>query len=100
MNKFKVLKYHDFALMKLVIHPFVIYYVLLNFISFIASSVAYVYQNASQVDIALRASPFIFGACQAFGMFYTYGMNLSEMQAVHSKLNKISGKIVEGMFCI
>lgn len=98
MNKFKVLKYHAFAVNKLKMCPFITYYILLNFLAFIASNVVFVHQNISKFDIALRACVFVFGACQATGMFYSYGIHLTKMQAVHSQLNEIVGKSVEGKF--
>lgn len=98
MNKFKVLKYHDFALTKLLIYPSVTYYILLNLIAFVASSIVFVYQNISQFDVALRACIFVFGVSQTVGMFYSYGTNLSRIQAVHAKLNEIINKTILGKF--
>lgn len=99
MNRFRVLEYHAFAVNKLKEYPFITYYILLNFLAFIVSNVVFVYQNKLQFDIALRACVFVFGACQATGMFYSYGINLTEIQAVHSKLDEIIIKTVEGKFC-
>lgn len=96
MDKFKVLKYHDFALTKLILYPLIARYILLNLIAFLASSIVFVYQNTSEFDDVLRACFLIFGTCQAIGMFYSYGANLSEIQTVHSKLNEIIGKIAKG----
>lgn len=98
MAKFKVLKYHDFALNKLIIYPLITHYILLNLILFLSSSIVFVYQITSKFDEAIRACFLIFGTCQAIGMFYSYGRNLSEIHAVHSKLNGIIRKIAEGEF--
>lgn len=100
MVKFKVLKYLDFALEKLITYPLISYYVLLNLIAFIASSIVFVYQNISHYDIALRACLFIFGVSQTVGMFYSYKTNLNRIQDVHSQLNEIVDKSAEGKFYI
>lgn len=99
MVKFTVLKYHDLAVTKLVIYPFVKYFILLNLVAFVASSIMFVYQNISQFDVVLRALIFIFGTCQSIGMFYSYGTNLTKIQAVHFKLNEMFEKTIEGKIC-
>lgn len=92
-----MLKYHNFALNKLISHFFIKYFILLNSAAFIVQNFVFVYLNTSQFDAVLGSCIYIFGICQSAGMFLCYAFNLNKIQAVHIELQKIIDKIVEGM---
>lgn len=106
MNEFIEFKYHKSIWSKLRIYPtqcenennaffkaFSSYFILLVLITFNISSGTFVYENASQFTVALRACLFITGISQAIGMFYNYGLKLNEIQAVHIELQEIIDKM-------
>lgn len=108
---FNVFKYHKIALIKLRIYPtsaqnkinvffksFASYYILIVLIAFIISSIVFVVQNLSEFTDALRSCMFIFGVCQAIGMFYYYGINASKMQTVHIKLQETIDEMIKGKY--
>lgn len=100
MEKFKVLKYHDFVLNKLIIYPFTSHFILVDLTAFIVLNAVFVYQNTSQFDAVLGACIFIFGIGQSVGMFFCYAINLSEIQTVHMEIQKIIDKLIEGMISL
>lgn len=114
MEKFKVLKNHEFVLNKLGLQTglskpfrtktnvffksFAIYYILLNIIVFEISCSFFIYQNASDFNNALRTGFHIVAVFQILGMFLVYGANINKIWAVHFKLQELTDQANGGMY--
>lgn len=110
MEKFKVLKYNECMLFKLgifrnqfplkPINGFfkskIIVYNLIVSMSFLISSLVFANKNMTDFNVTLRACSFAIGTIQASGMFISFGLNTTEIQAVHLKLQKLVDKSIEG----
>lgn len=109
MKEFTVFTYHKFALTKLrmcsvfienasnvFFKSFTTRYILFILILLAVSGVVFVRDNTSELTIALHACISIIGVIQAIGMFYCYGINMTKIQSVHFKLQKIVDETVKG----
>lgn len=98
MKTFEVLKDYQFASAMLRTHSFINYCILFSLISFIVSAATFVYENLSELTVALRACNFIFFGIQTVGMFFSYAISLNKIHVVHAELQEIIDKTVEGTF--
>lgn len=109
MKKFKVLAYNEYAFVKVGVystrndnnvfyHSFSPYYILFNLIIFVIAGVntVFIFLNVSEINDALRTAISTLAAAQTVGMFLSYGMNTSKMQALHFKLQKNVDKTFAG----
>lgn len=67
--------------------------------AYAVASAVFVFENLSDFSLALRAGMFIVSASQANGMFFCYGINVNEIQIVHTKLQEIVDEISERKQC-
>lgn len=109
-KRFNAFKYHRLFLTQLGIYPtqsqsssivffksWGSYYVLLTLSTVFISASVFMYENLSEFTVAVRQSILIIATVQCVGMFFYFGINVNEIHAVHSKLQEIIDKIVEGM---
>ena len=108
MAKFKVLKHHEFILTKVGIienplgetkNPFVshlksaiVHYSLFIMVTFIISSLLFVWQNYAQLNDTLRSCSFIVALTQSISMFLIFRSNAENVQVVHNKLQELANK--------
>lgn len=111
MEKFKVLKRHEFVLNKLGFNSkhsqsetnvffksFASYYILINCIIFEVSCLFFIYQNASDFNVVLRTSFHFLAVYQVYGMFFCYGINIDKIWAVHFKLQELTDRATGGLY--
>lgn len=99
-----VFKYHTFVLAKILriyriaseddkfnvfFKSFTPYCVQIILFIYVLTGSAFVYENISDITLALRACIFIIGVIQAMCMFYCYGTNASNIKIVHIRLKEI-----------
>lgn len=64
--------------------------------AFNATSAVFLYQNVSDIVIALRAAMTILGTIQALGMFISVGCEIDKVKMVHQKLQSIVDQAAKG----
>lgn len=72
------------------------YYISFNMLAFIATSVAFVYQNVSNFMVVLRTLMVIVGTSQALGMFLYIGRKIIKVKMLHQKLQAIVDRTARG----
>lgn len=110
-TRFKALKHNEYMLFKIgvfrnqfpkksIVNNFfkslLIYYFVLVSTTFIISGAMYACQSVVGFSATLRASFFAIGTVQAVGIFISFGINTSKVQAVHLKLQKIVDESSKG----
>lgn len=114
MSSFKVLKLNEMLMVWLRIYPYPLtadsipindffqsiasYYISLIMLAYNVTSGVFLYQNASDIVIALRTSLTIVGTCQSLGMFLTVGCKIDKVKLLHRKLQAIVDQAAEGIF--
>lgn len=74
-----------------------VYYIAFNMLAFIATSVAFSYQNLTNFIVVLRTAMVIVGTSQALGMFLCIGCKIIKIKMLHQKLQAIVDQTVKGM---
>lgn len=113
MSSFKVLKLNELVMVRLRIYmrqladpigdffeSISMYYIAFNMLAFIATSMTFVYQNASNIMIALRTMMVVVGTSQALGMFLCIGSNVTTVKMLHIKLQTIVDQTAKGTLII
>lgn len=111
-SPFKVLKLNEQFMVWLRIYPHPIsditdadndffksittYCISFNDLAFITTSSVFVYQNASNIMVALRTTMVIIGTSQAFGMFLYVGCKIDKVKMLQIKLQEIIDKTALG----
>lgn len=109
MSTFKVLNLNELVMVRLRIYTrrltdtvsdffesISMYYIAFNMLAFIATSMAFVYQNAADIMVALRTVMVIVGTMQALGMFLCLGRNVLTVKMLHIKLQAIVDRTAKG----
>lgn len=78
--------------------PIATYYILFFVVGFITASAVFMYQNASNIVLALRTGTVLVGTCQALGMFLSVGCKFAKVQGIHQKLQEIVDRAAKGNF--
>lgn len=73
------------------------FYFAFNIMVFIVTSGVFVYENRSNLIVALRTAMVVIGCSQALGMFFSVGINMPKVKALHLKLQKIVNETAQGI---
>lgn len=108
--KFKVLELNERMMVRLRIYThqltdpksdffksITMYYISFNMIAFIATSVAFAYQNVTNIMVVLRTLMVIVGTSQAFGMFLCIGCKIVKVKMLHRKLQATVDQVAKGI---
>lgn len=73
------------------------YYILVTMVAFVSTSAAFVYQNTSNIVIALQTAMITIGTSQALGMFLCVGCKIDKVKMLHLKLQSIVDQAAKGL---
>lgn len=74
------------------------YYISFGMLAFITSSAVFVYQNISNVVLALRTATVLVGTCQSLGMFLSVGCKIDLVKLLHQKFQAIVDQAAKGKY--